>query len=100
VKRQSCHKSPLMLSKMTPQKLSSRPRETFLVDSLHCRCHVISARTGISFFTGIVSSYGGSILNSESVAGIVPVMRTSPPCFSSLKEPAFYSAVWPVNSSI
>ena len=34
----------------------------------------MSTRTGISFLTGIVKSDGGSILKSESVAGIVPVI--------------------------
>lgn len=33
---------------------------------------VISTRTGISFLTGTVRSDGGSILKSESVAGMVP----------------------------
>jgi hypothetical protein len=41
---------------------------------LYCGRQVISTRTGISFLTGIVSSDGGSILKSVSVAGIVPVM--------------------------
>src|SRR4249919_1507267 len=40
-------------------------------------CQVISIRMGNSFFTGKVSRVGGSILKSESVAGMVPVIRVS-----------------------
>ena len=42
--------------------------------ALHNGCQVISTRTGISFL-GIVKSDGGSILKSDSVAGIVPDIR-------------------------
>ena len=45
--------------------------------------HVRSTRTGTSFFTGMVSSDGGSILKSESVAGIVPDSRVWSPCVCS-----------------
>ena len=44
----------------------------------YCGRHVMSTRTGISFLTGIVKSEGGSILKSDSVAGIVPVIWVSP----------------------
>ena len=44
---------------------------------------VISTRTGISFFTGMASSEGGSILKSVSVAGIVPEILASAPCVES-----------------
>src|SRR5579863_705893 len=43
--------------------------------ALHCGCQVMSTRTGISFLTGIANSVGGSILKSDSVAGIVPDIR-------------------------
>lgn len=43
--------------------------------------HVISTRTGISFFTAIVRSVGGSILKSDSAAGIVPEIFVSFPFF-------------------
>ena len=35
----------------------------------------MSTRTGISFLTGTAKSDGGSILKSDSVAGIVPDIR-------------------------
>ena len=35
----------------------------------------MSTCTGTSFFNGTASSLGGSILKSESVAGMVPVKR-------------------------
>lgn len=44
------------------------------------RRHVISTRTGISFLIGIVRNFGGSILKSVSVAGMVPDIRVSLPC--------------------
>ena len=37
-------------------------------------------RTGMSFFTAIVKSEGGSILKSESVEGMIPEIRVSLPC--------------------
>lgn len=43
----------------------------------YCVAQVISTRMGTSFFTGTVSNDGGSILKSESLVGMVPVM-----CFS------------------
>jgi len=46
--------------------------EGFLLGQDYCGFQVRSTRTGISFFTGIVSSDGGSILKSVSVAGTVP----------------------------
>jgi len=46
----------------------------------HCGRQVMSTRTGISFFTAIDNSDGGSILKSASVAGIVPEMRDAEPC--------------------
>ena len=49
----------------------------------HWEPHVISTRTGMSFFTGMVRSEGGSILKSASVAGIVPEIRVSFPCVTS-----------------
>jgi len=51
----------------------------------YCGLHVISTRTGISFFTGMVRSEGGSILKSVSVMEMVPVMRVSLPCVTSSK---------------
>jgi hypothetical protein len=53
--------------KTTSSRLSSWPLACF-----YCECQVISTRTGISFFTGMVNSEGGSILKSDSVAGTVP----------------------------
>src|ERR1700722_576668 len=44
-----------------------------------CLRQVISTCTGISFFTGSASKDGGSILKSESVAGMVPDIRASSP---------------------
>ena len=46
---------------------------------LHIGCQVRSTRTGISFLTGTVRNDGGSILKSDSFAGIVPVIRVSLP---------------------
>jgi len=51
--------------------------------ALYCGRQVISTRTGISFLTGRVSSVGGSILKSVSVAGIVPDILISFPCVAS-----------------
>jgi hypothetical protein len=51
----------------------------------HCGRQVISTRTGISFLVGIVKSVGGSILKSDSVAGIVPEIRVSLPSVTSWK---------------
>lgn len=51
----------------------------------HCGLHVISMRIGISFFTGMVSSDGGSILKSVSVVGIVPAIRLSLPSVTNSK---------------
>ena len=45
------------------------------ISVIHCGRHVMSTRTGISFLTGTANSDGGSILKSESVAGIVPDIR-------------------------
>ena len=50
-----------------------RPRRP--TSTAYWECQVMSTFTGISFFTGTVSSLGGSILKSESVAGMVPVTR-------------------------
>ncbi len=52
---------------------------TEVAPAIYCGCHVISTPTGMSFLIGTVSSDGGSILKSDSVAGIVPVIRTSLP---------------------
>lgn len=52
---------------------------------LHCALQVISTRMGISFFTGMVRSEGGSILKSARVAGMVPEMRVSSPCLTTSK---------------
>lgn len=46
---------------------------------------VISTRTGISFLMGTVRNNGRSILKSEQVAGIVPIMRTFLPCVTRWK---------------
>jgi hypothetical protein len=53
----------------------SRARRTEATLAIHCGRHVISTRTGISFLTGTAKSDGGSILKSDSVAGIVPDIR-------------------------
>jgi len=53
----------------------NQPPERGGTEANHCGRHVISTRTGISFLTGIVRSVGGSILKSDSVAGIIPEMR-------------------------
>lgn len=42
---------------------------------IHSGCQVISTFTGISFFKGTVKNEGGEILKSDSVDGMVPVMR-------------------------
>ena len=52
----------------------------------YCARQVISTRTGISFLTGIVRNEGGSILKSENVAGMVPEIRASFPCFDAFKR--------------
>jgi hypothetical protein len=44
---------------------------------------VASTRMGMSFLMGMVRSLGGSILKSEHLAGMAPVMRVSPPCLES-----------------
>ena len=44
----------------------------------HSGCHGMSTRTGMSFFTRIDSSAGGSILKSVNFAGIDPVIRLVP----------------------
>src|ERR1035437_9064323 len=44
------------------------------------RCQVMSTFTGISFLMGTVKNDGLSILKSEHVDGMVPVMWTSLPC--------------------
>ena len=59
----------------------------------HCGRHVISTRTGISFSTGSVKSVGGSILKSDSVAGIVPEIRVSFPCVTNWNGTRLYWAV-------
>jgi len=41
----------------------------------HCGRQVMSTRTGMSLLTGTAKSDGGSILKSDSVAGIVPEIR-------------------------
>ena len=46
---------------------------------VHIFRQVISTFTGISFLMGTVRNDGRSILKSEQVAGIVPVIRTSLP---------------------
>jgi hypothetical protein len=48
-----------------------------------CGRHVMSTCTGISFLIGTVKSLGVSILKSDTVAGMVPVIRISFPCFTS-----------------
>ncbi len=48
-------------------------------------CQVSSTRTGISFLTAIVRSDGGSILKSDSVAGMVPVIFVWFPCLDCSK---------------
>ena len=65
--------------------------------SIYCRRQVMSTRTGISFLTGMVRSDGGSILKSESVAGMIPVIWVSPLCFSTLKGTFLYWTVCPAN---
>src|SRR5215472_6785334 len=67
---------------MTPSAAESKPTTPL---DLYCCRQVISTCTGISFLTGIVSKVGGSILKSVRVAGIVPVILVSSPCFVSWK---------------
>src|ERR1700693_4819085 len=64
---------------------------------IHCGRQVISTRTGMSFLTGMVSSDGGSILKSASVAGIVPDIRVSFARVTCSSGSCLYLAVWPAN---
>ena len=56
------------------------------ISPAHMGRQVISTRTGISFFTGIASSEGGSILKSDNVAGIVPADLRLVPLLHRLKR--------------
>lgn len=49
------------------------------VGSCHMGRHVISTWIGMSFLMGNVNSDGGSILKSDMVAGIVPLILTALP---------------------
>src|ERR1035438_7515267 len=53
-----------------------------LIPAAHIGRQVISTLIGMSFFTGIASRDGGSILKSVSVAGMLPVIQLSLPCAS------------------
>ena len=80
--------------------LQHNHRREVLRDSettLYCGRHVISTRTGISFLTGTAKSDGGSILKSDSVAGMVPEIRIWFPCVASWNGTCLYWAVWPAN---
>jgi hypothetical protein len=50
---------------------------SFLMTTRYCGRQVKSTRIGISFLIGTVRNFGGSILNSDTVAGIVPVILIS-----------------------
>ena len=69
-----CHQPSRFFWGMGSGFFTASNRETWGSWLGYCGRQVMSTRTGISFLTGIVSSDGGSILKSESVAGIVPVM--------------------------
>lgn len=58
---------------------------------------VISMCTGISFFTGTVNGDGGSILESETVARIVPDSLATAPCIVSWNGASLYCAVCPAH---
>ena len=57
-----------------PNRVTSR-KAAVATPAIQYGRHVMSTRTGISFLTAIVKSDGGSILKSDSVAGIVPDIR-------------------------
>ena len=57
---------------------SAKPRQDYFSS-----CQVMSRRTGISFLMGMAKRDGGLILKSETVAGIVPVMRMFSPSFTN-----------------
>ena len=57
----------------------------------------MSTRTGISFLTGTAKSDGGSILKSDSVAGIVPDDPDLVSLSRQLEHTCLYWAVWPAN---
>jgi hypothetical protein len=59
--------------------------------------HVISMRIGISFLTGRVSSVGGSILKSVSVAGMIPEICILLPCLTNWNGTCLYGAVCQAN---
>ena len=63
----------------TYARQKNRRYQRALLSCHFCFCHVISTRTGISFFTAIPRRDGGSILKSDSVVGMVPVIRVSFP---------------------
>jgi len=64
--------------------MSKKPQKSRVPLSCHFSLRqVISTRTGISFFTGIAKSDGGSILKSVTVVGIVPDIRISSPNLGS-----------------
>jgi hypothetical protein len=63
----------------SPQLRAFRARQREATHAIHSGRQVMSTRTGISFLIGIAKSDGGSILKSDSIAGIVPVIRVSFP---------------------
>jgi len=66
-------------SRNTQKGSCPEPERKGATPALHIGCQVRSTRTGISFLTGTVRNDGGSILKSESFAGIAPVIRVSLP---------------------
>lgn len=76
---------------------SGKPETQSTTRADHCRCQVNSTRTGISFLTGIVKREGGSILKSESVAGIVPEIVESLPRCATWNGTCLYRTVCPAN---
>lgn len=66
------------VTKVWRKKWHARKELTMSVPA-YCFCQVKSTFTGMSFLIGMVSSEGGSILKSVSLAGIVPVSRFSLP---------------------
>jgi hypothetical protein len=67
--------------------------KVFSTLAAHFGRQVMSTRTGISFLTGTAKRDGGSILKSDSVAGIVPDIRISFPCVVSWNGTCLYWAV-------
>lgn len=78
---------PMLTTFMRPSTPNTRPGTTWTITvskpaqpaGRHCGIQVVSTVTGISLWMGTVRNDGRSILKSEQVAGIVPVISTSLP---------------------